>query len=203
MHCSVMGHEALEAAIANYRGVKSEAHKQDEGEIVCKCFGVTDEKIKRVALANNLHTVEEVTNYTKAGGGCGACIPKIEDLLEEVWRERERPPGPRRPADQHPEDQEDRGDPRGGDPPDPEARRRRHRAGRRRGEQGHRAPAGHVPGLPRLGPDPEGPRGGQAARAGGPDTWRRWKMSPDEGLPGQQRHHRGRPRGARGDAARS
>jgi len=39
-----------------------------------------------VALANNLHSVEEVTNYTKAGGGCGACIPRIEDLLEEIWR---------------------------------------------------------------------------------------------------------------------
>jgi NifU-like protein len=86
MHCSVMGQEALEAAIADYRGLKKEAHKEDEGEIVCKCFSVTDQKIKRVALANNLHTVEEVTNYTKAGGGCGACIPKIEDLLEEVWR---------------------------------------------------------------------------------------------------------------------
>ena len=86
MHCSVMGQEALEAAIADYRGVKKEVHKEDEGEIVCKCFSVTDQKIKRVALTNNLHTVEEITNYTKAGGGCGACIPKIEDLLEEVWR---------------------------------------------------------------------------------------------------------------------
>jgi NifU-like protein len=87
MHCSVMGQEALEAAIANFRGVKLEAHAEDEGEVVCKCFGITDTKIKRVALANNLHTVEGITNYTKAGGGCGACIPKIEDLLEEVWRE--------------------------------------------------------------------------------------------------------------------
>jgi len=97
MHCSVMGQEALEAAIASYRGVKTETHKEDEGTIVCKCFSVTDEKIKRVALANNLRTVEEVTNYTKAGGGCGACIPKIEDLLEEVWRNESarRAPGGR------------------------------------------------------------------------------------------------------------
>jgi NifU-like protein len=86
MHCSVMGQEALEAAIADFKGIKQEAREEDEGEVVCKCFGVTDAKIKRVALANNLHTVEEVTNYTKAGGGCGACIPRIEDLLEEVWR---------------------------------------------------------------------------------------------------------------------
>jgi NifU-like protein len=86
MHCSVMGEEALEAAIADFKGIKLEAHEEDEGEVVCKCFGVTDAKIKRVALANNLHSVEEVTNYTKAGGGCGACIPRIEDLLEEAWR---------------------------------------------------------------------------------------------------------------------
>ncbi len=95
MHCSVMGQEALEAAIADFKGIKREAHEEDEGEVVCKCFGVTDTKIKRVALANNLHSVEEVTNYTKAGGGCGACIPRIEDILEEVWRNQteKRPAG--------------------------------------------------------------------------------------------------------------
>jgi NifU-like protein len=86
MHCSVMGQEALEAAIARFRGLETHVHVEEEGEVVCKCFGVTDTKIKRVALANNLRSVEEVTNYTKAGGGCGACIPKIEDILEELWR---------------------------------------------------------------------------------------------------------------------
>jgi NifU-like protein len=88
MHCSVMGQEALEAAIADFRGIKVKEHEEEEGEVICKCFGVTDTKIKRVALANNLHTVEEVTNYTKAGGGCGACIPRIEDILEDLWREQ-------------------------------------------------------------------------------------------------------------------
>jgi len=88
MHCSVMGQEALEAAIANYKGIKVEAHEEDDGEVICKCFGVTDTKIRRVALANNLHTVEEVTNYTKAGGGCGACQPRIEDILDELWHKQ-------------------------------------------------------------------------------------------------------------------
>jgi len=97
MHCSVMGQEALEAAIADFKGIKLEAREEDEGEVVCKCFGVTDTKIRRVALANNLHSVEEVTNYTKAGGGCGACIPRIEDILEELWRNHteNRPAGTR------------------------------------------------------------------------------------------------------------
>ncbi len=85
MHCSVMGREALEAAVNDYRGVPTEQTHADEGKIVCKCFGITDEKIKRVALENNLHTVEEITNYTKAGGGCGSCIPQIEDILKQVW----------------------------------------------------------------------------------------------------------------------
>ncbi len=83
MHCSVMGREALEAAIANYRGIK--LPEVEEGEVVCKCFGVTDQKIKRVARENNLRTAEDVTNFTKAGGGCGECIPDIEKILKEVW----------------------------------------------------------------------------------------------------------------------
>jgi NifU-like protein len=57
MHCSVMGYEALE----------------------------TDEKIKRVIKENEIHTVEDVTNFTKAGGGCGRCVPEIEEILNEVW----------------------------------------------------------------------------------------------------------------------
>ena len=85
MHCSVMGMEALEAAVANYRGEKPP--EVDEGEIVCECFGVTDQKIKRAIKENNLHTVDDVTNFTKAGGGCGGCIPDIENILKEVWTE--------------------------------------------------------------------------------------------------------------------
>ncbi|MEW6600248.1 MAG: Fe-S cluster assembly protein NifU [Nitrospirota bacterium] len=86
MHCSVMGYEALEAAAADYRGEKP--CEVEEGEIVCECFGVTDQKIRRVIKENNLHSVEDVTNYTKAGGGCGRCVPDIENLLKEVWAEK-------------------------------------------------------------------------------------------------------------------
>jgi NifU-like protein len=86
MHCSVMGQEALEAALKNYHGQERDRVEEDEGEIICKCFGVTDAKIKRVALANNLHSVEEITNYTKAGGGCGSCLYRIEEILDDLWR---------------------------------------------------------------------------------------------------------------------
>ncbi|MFH1830944.1 MAG: Fe-S cluster assembly protein NifU [Pseudomonadota bacterium] len=80
MHCSVMGREALDAAIANYRGEGVEARTL-EGAVVCKCYGVTENEIRRVAAENDLHTVEEVTNYTKAGGGCGMCHDRIKEIL--------------------------------------------------------------------------------------------------------------------------
>lgn len=89
MHCSVMGREALEAAIADYRGEKQQVGEEEK--IICKCFDVSEEKIRRVAIENHLTTVEGVTNFTKAGGGCGACIPAIEAILKEVWSIK--PPG--------------------------------------------------------------------------------------------------------------
>ncbi len=81
MHCSVMGREALEAAIANYRGVVIPIA---EGDVVCECFGVTDLEIKRAITESHLRTVEEVTNFTKAGGGCGKCLDRLQELLDEV-----------------------------------------------------------------------------------------------------------------------
>ncbi len=83
MHCSVMGMEALEKAIANYRGAPVVKEIVGEEKIICKCFSVTDKKIIRSIKENNLRTVEEITNYTKAGGGCGKCKPEIEALLKE------------------------------------------------------------------------------------------------------------------------
>jgi len=86
MHCSVMGREALEAAIENYRSGGKRKH-QLEGKVVCTCFGVTDKEIERVVRENNLTTVEQVTNYCKAGGGCGSCKGEIEKIIEHVQGE--------------------------------------------------------------------------------------------------------------------
>ena len=83
MHCSVMGREALEAAIENYRSGGKKKHEL-EGQVVCNCFGVTENEIERVIKENNLTTVEEVTNYCKAGGGCGGCQGEIEKIIEKI-----------------------------------------------------------------------------------------------------------------------
>ena len=81
MHCSVMGREALEAAIANYRGVFL---PMAEGEVVCECFGVTDLEIIRAIRESNLRSVEEITNFTKAGGGCGKCQDRLREILQQT-----------------------------------------------------------------------------------------------------------------------
>ncbi len=86
MHCSVMGMEALQAAIANYRGEEVIDNGDDhEGAIICKCFGVTDTKIRNVAKQNNLHKASEITNFCKAGGACGSCLDEIQRVLDEMW----------------------------------------------------------------------------------------------------------------------
>ncbi len=81
MHCSVLGQEALEKAVANYRGTPI---AEKEGQVVCECFGVTDVEIEKAVRENRLTTVEEVTNYTKAGGGCGRCHEKIQEIIDLV-----------------------------------------------------------------------------------------------------------------------
>ncbi len=83
MHCSVMGRDAFHAAVACYREQPA-PRDQLEGNLVCECFGVTDEQIKKEVKENKLSTVEQVTHYTKAGGGCGLCHEKIEELIAEV-----------------------------------------------------------------------------------------------------------------------
>ncbi len=92
MHCSVMGMEAMQAAYAKYRGEK--APEAPTGTIVCECFGITEEKIREAVRHNDLSTIDQVTHYTKAGGGCGKCRPKIEEILNEELAARKAAPEP-------------------------------------------------------------------------------------------------------------
>ena len=88
MHCSVMGQEALEAAIRQWKGEPPVPHAHEEGKLVCKCFGITDAQIIRAITENGLKTVEEITNYTKAGGACGECLDEIAEILAAQLKQK-------------------------------------------------------------------------------------------------------------------
>ena len=104
MHCSVMGQEALEAAIRQWKGEPAMPRTQEEGKLVCKCFNVTDQTIIRAIRENHLKTVDDVTAITKAEVGCGECRDEIAEILEaELKREGETIEQPvKKPAEEKP-----------------------------------------------------------------------------------------------------
>ncbi len=96
MHCSVMGHEALEDALKKYYGEEESiaefyGETQSSDKVVCTCFNVTENQIWEAIKVNGLRTVEEVTNYTKAGGACGRCKGAIKDIIETYLKKEGKP----------------------------------------------------------------------------------------------------------------
>jgi NifU-like protein len=98
LHCSVMGAEALEAAVFNWaqkRGVDLAAlgiditrKEQEEGRLVCKCFGLTEPYLRRKIVELNLRSIADITHAVKAGGACMSCHHApggLQDLLDETW----------------------------------------------------------------------------------------------------------------------
>lgn len=89
-HCSVMGVEALQAALADMAKRHPEIklpvipETEDESPVICKCFNVTEAKIRELVKANHLTTLEQVTNYSKAGGACGKCKGDIQKILDDI-----------------------------------------------------------------------------------------------------------------------
>lgn len=85
MHCSVMGREALEAAVEHFKsGGKPATEKVESAPVICVCFGVAQDEIERAIIENGLTTIEQVTNFTKAGGGCGGCHTDIQMILDNT-----------------------------------------------------------------------------------------------------------------------
>ena len=87
MHCSVMGQDALKSAIEYYRNGGKIVKKEEKSRLVCACFNVYEDEIVRQIRQNGLNTVEQITNYTKAGGGCGNCKKDIENILNRTLAE--------------------------------------------------------------------------------------------------------------------
>ncbi len=91
MHCSVMAYDVIKKAAGLYLGVDA-AHFEDE-IIVCECARVSLGTLQEVIRLNDLKTVEQITDYTKAGGFCKSCIKPggheareyyLVDILKDV-----------------------------------------------------------------------------------------------------------------------
>jgi len=84
LHCSVMGEEALEAALKFYEtGGKVSTPPEKEGHVVCHCFNVTEIEIEKAIRENNAKTLDDIMNITKAGGACGNCHQEIQNLIDK------------------------------------------------------------------------------------------------------------------------
>jgi NifU-like protein len=97
MHCSVMAYDVIKKAAGLYLGV--DAQSFEEEIIVCECARVSLQTIREVIKLNNLQSIEEITDYTKAGGFCKSCIKPggheereyyLVDILEDVKKEMEQ-----------------------------------------------------------------------------------------------------------------
>ena len=93
MHCSVMGYEALEDALKKYKAdgyvdLDEINNQQTQEKMICTCFQVTENVIWDAIKQNGLKTVEEVTNYTKAGGACGKCKEAIQDIIDTYYNKQ-------------------------------------------------------------------------------------------------------------------
>jgi len=87
MHCSVMGQDALKSAIDYYRNGGKTSKKEETSRLICACFNVYEDDIVTQIRQNGLVSVEQITNYTKAGGGCGNCKDEIESILNRTLAE--------------------------------------------------------------------------------------------------------------------
>jgi len=72
MHCSVMAYDGIKKAAGLYMGVEAESFETEI--IVCECARVSLGTLQEVIKLNDLTTVEQITDYTKAGGFCKSCI---------------------------------------------------------------------------------------------------------------------------------
>jgi NifU-like protein len=94
MHCSVMAYDVIKKAASEYKGVDMESFETEV--IVCECARVSLGTIREVIRINDLNTVEQITDYTKAGAFCKSCIKPggheakehyLVDILKDVRAE--------------------------------------------------------------------------------------------------------------------
>ncbi len=56
----------------------------ERNDVVCNCMNVTKGEIIDAINEKNLTTVEQISDETGAGTGCGGCVEDIEAVLKEA-----------------------------------------------------------------------------------------------------------------------
>jgi NifU-like protein len=82
-HCLDICIEAIRAAFADYRRHRLKEYS-GENALICTCFGVSEDRVAACIRENNARTFEQISSFTKAGSGCGACRMLIQELLDSA-----------------------------------------------------------------------------------------------------------------------
>src|SRR6185436_3202128 len=53
--------------------------------IICRCYVVAEDVIRKAIADHQLKQVEEITAVTRAGGGCSSCWDDLQAILNEIW----------------------------------------------------------------------------------------------------------------------
>jgi len=84
IHCSVMGREALDDAIANYKGIEK---KEDaDNPVICQCFNVKEQDLRNLVREKGVRDIYEASEYSKIGSGCGKCRNEASAIIEDELR---------------------------------------------------------------------------------------------------------------------
>ena len=92
-----MAYYLIKKAAATYKGVDAESFEEEF--IICECARVTQDTLIDVIKINDLKSVEQIIDYTKAGAFCKSCVREggheakdiyLEDILKQTRQEMER-----------------------------------------------------------------------------------------------------------------
>ena len=90
IHCSVMGREALEDAIAKYKGI--EKKEESQNHVICTCFNIKEDEIRNLVRKYGVNDIYEAAQYSKVASACGKCREEASAIiLDELKKKNEQP----------------------------------------------------------------------------------------------------------------
>jgi len=86
IHCSVMGKEALEDAIANYKGIEKKI--DEENPVICQCFNVKEQDLRTLVREKGVTDIYEATQYSKVSSACGKCREEANSIIQDELKKK-------------------------------------------------------------------------------------------------------------------